>query len=67
MDEGQALLVIQSALGLARDYYNTLLMDKLIQNPAYRKESGYNCLCMAIDKVVSRIEAIEDKNEENET
>lgn len=66
MDEGQALLVIQSALGLARDYYNTLLMDKLIRNPAYRKESGYDCLCMAIDKVMGRINSIEDEHEENE-
>ena len=60
MDEEQALLVIQSALGLARDYYNTLLMDKMIRDPAFRNESGFDCLCMAIDRVMSRIEAIED-------
>lgn len=67
MDEEQALLVIQSALGLARDYYNTLLMDKMIRDPAFRNESGFDCLCMAIDRVMSRIEAIEDEHEENET
>lgn len=66
MDEEQALLVIQSALGLARDYYNTLLMDELIQDPAFRKESGYDCLCMTIDKVMGRINSIEDGHEENE-
>lgn len=66
MDEEQALLVIQHALGLARDYYNTLLMDKLIRRPVYRIESGYDYLCMAIDKVMGRINSIEDEHEENE-
>jgi hypothetical protein len=63
MDEEQALLVIQSSLGLTRDYYNTLLMDKIINSPDYHNESGYDYLCIAIDKVMSRIKAIEDELE----
>lgn len=37
----QALLVIQSALGLARDYYHTLLMDKISTDLDYKSECGY--------------------------
>lgn len=64
MDEEQALLVIQSALGLARDYYNTLLMDKISTDLDYKSECGYCYLMLALNNVFERIQAIE--NEENE-
>ena len=64
MDEEQALLVIQSALGLARDYYNTLLMDKISTDLDYQSECGYGYLMLALNNVSERIQALE--NEENE-
>lgn len=64
MDEEQALLVIQSALELARDYYNTLLMDKISSDLDYQSECGYGYLMLALNDVFERIQAIE--NEENE-
>lgn len=64
MDEGQALLVIHSALGLARDYYQTLLMDKISNSLDYQDECGYGYLMLAINNVFERIEAI--GNEQNE-
>lgn len=66
MDEQQALLVIQSALGLARDYYNTLLMDKISSSLDYRDECGYGYLMLAMNNVFERIEAIENEQDEGE-
>lgn len=66
MDEEQALLVIQSALGPARDYYNTLLMDKISTDLDYESECGYGYLMLALNNVFERIQAIEDEQNEEE-
>lgn len=66
MDEEQALLVIHSALGLARDYYNILLMDKISTDLDYQDECGYGYLMLALNNVFERIEAIENEQNEGE-
>ena len=66
MDEIQALLVIQSALGLARDYYQTLLMDKISTDSDYQEECGYRYLLLAMNSVFERIEEIENEQDERE-
>lgn len=66
MDEEQALLVIQSALMLARDYYKTLLFDELSNAIDYQSTIGLDDLNLAIGKVSRRIEQIEDQLEQNE-
>ena len=66
MDEQQALLVIQSALMLARNYYETLLFDKLSNSRGYGATIGMDDLNYAIAKVSRRIEQIEDQLEQDE-
>lgn len=66
MDEQQALLVIQSALMLARNYYETLLFDKLCNSREYESTIGMDHLNYAIAKVSQRIEQIEDQLEQDE-
>lgn len=66
MDEEQALLVIQSALGLARDYYQTLLIDKISTDLDYESECGYGYLMLALNNVFERIQAIENEEDEEE-
>lgn len=66
MDEKQALLVVQSALMLARNYYGSLLFDKLSNSRNYGSTIGMDHLNYAIDKVSRRIEQIEDQLEQNE-
>ena len=66
MDEQQALLVIQSALMLARNYYESLLFDKLSNSRGYGPTIGMDHLNYAIDKVSRRIEQIEDRLEQDE-
>lgn len=66
MDEEQALLVIQSALDLARNYYQMLLMDKLHGCRGYEDECGYGYLMLAKNCVFERIKAIEDEQNEGE-
>lgn len=62
MDYKQALLVIQSALKLARDHYNTLLMHKISTDLA----CGYDYLMLALSNVSDRIHSIEDEQNEGE-
>lgn len=66
MDEQQALLVIQSALMLARNYYESLLFDKLSNSRGYGATIGMDHLNYAIAKVSRRIEHIEDQLEQDE-
>lgn len=66
MDEQQALLVIQSALMLARNYYESLLFDKLSSSSGYGSTIGMDHLNYAIAKVSRRIEQIEDQLEQDE-
>lgn len=66
MDEQQALLVIQSALMLARNYYESLLFDNLSNSKGYRTTIGLHDLNIAIAKVSQRIEQIEDELEQDE-
>lgn len=66
MDEEQALLVIHSVLRLARDYYQTLLMDKISSSLDYQDECGYGYLMLAMNNVFERIEAIENEQNEGE-
>lgn len=66
MDEEQALLVIQSALELARDYYQTLLMDKISTDLDYESECGYGYLMLALNNVFERIQVIENEEDEEE-
>lgn len=67
MDEQQALLVIQSALDLARTYYETLLCDNIQRKVEYQQEIGFSDLLKARGKVSRRIEKIEhEQNEEDE-
>lgn len=63
MDEEQALLVIQSTLDLARQFYETMLGDKMMCSSSYPDKVGYDYLLKARGKVSRRIEEIE--NEEN--
>lgn len=66
MDEQQALLVIQSALMLARNYYETLLSDKLNNSSEYQSTIGMDHLNRAIAKVWRRMAQIEEQLEEDE-
>ena len=66
MDEEQALLVIQSALMLARNYYESLLFDKLSHSRGYGSTIGMDHLNYAIDKVSRKIEQIEERLEQDE-
>ena len=66
MDEQQALLVIQSALMLARNYYQILLFDRLSNSRGYGSTIGMDHLNYAIAKVSRRIEQIEDQLEKDE-
>lgn len=66
MDEEQALLVIQSALGLARGYYNILLMDKISTDLDYQDKCGYGYLMLALNSVFERIQVIENEQNEGE-
>lgn len=66
MDEQQALLVIQSALMLARNYYETLLFDKLSNSLDYQSTIGLDELNLAIRKVSRRVEQIEDQLEQDD-
>ena len=66
MDEQQALLVVQSALMLARNYYESLLFDKLSTSRGYGSTIGMDYLNYAIAKVSQRIEQIEDQLEQDE-
>jgi hypothetical protein len=66
MDEQQALLVIESALMLARNYYESLLLDKLSNSKNYKTTIGLHDLNLAIAKVSRRIEQIEDQLEQDE-
>lgn len=66
MDEQQALLVVQSALMLARNYYESLLFDKLSTSRGYGSTIGMDHLNYAIARVSRRIEQIEDQLEQDE-
>lgn len=66
MDEQQALLAIQSTLDLARQFYETMLGDKMMCSSSYPDKVGYGDLLKARGKVSMRIQEIEDEENEEE-
>lgn len=66
MFEQQALLAIQSALDLVREFYQTMLGDKMMCSSSYPDKVGYGDLLSARGKVSMRIFEIEDEENKEE-